>query len=100
MYQGELVTQYVEHDMAQLDTWAWYSLNEQVARFERSDGPVGYGMHEYGVFGAFPKFGLADGAAVAALEACRGPRRAAPRTLVACGGGSGSGRWRSRSSSR
>ena len=44
--------------MAQLDTWAWYSLNEQVARFERSDGPVGYGMHEYGVFGAFPKFGL------------------------------------------
>ena len=65
MYQGDLVTQYVEHDMAELDAWAWYSLNEQVARFERSDGPVGYGMHEYGVFGAFPKFGLGDGAAVA-----------------------------------
>jgi hypothetical protein len=65
MYQGALVTQYVEHDMAQLDTWAWYSLNEQVARFTSSAGPVGYGMHEYGFFGAFPKLGLADGAAVA-----------------------------------
>ena len=65
MYQGDLVTQYVEHDMAELDTWAWFSLNEQVVRFERSDGPVGYGMHEYGVFGPFPKFGLSGGAAVA-----------------------------------
>jgi hypothetical protein len=59
------VVQYVEHDMAQLDTWAWYSLNEQVARFEVSTGDVGYGMHEYGFFGPFPKYGLDDGAAVA-----------------------------------
>jgi hypothetical protein len=65
MYQGDLVTQYVEHDMAQLDTWAWYSLNEQVARFEASTGAVGYGMHEYGFFGPFPRYGLTDGAAVA-----------------------------------
>ena len=58
MYQGELVVQGVEHDMEALDGWAWYSLNEQVARFEASDGGVGYGMHEYGFFGDYPRYGL------------------------------------------
>jgi hypothetical protein len=44
--------------MEALDSWAWFSLNEQVARFEASDGNVGYGMHEYGFFGSYPRYGL------------------------------------------
>ena len=55
----------VEHDMATLDTWAWYSLNEQVARFETSDGLTGYGMHEYGFFGDYPPYGLEGNQGVA-----------------------------------
>ena len=55
--------------MAELDTWAWYGIVDHAARFEveggDADGQVGYGLHEHGVFGAFPKFGLADGAATA-----------------------------------
>jgi hypothetical protein len=60
MYQGPLVVQGVEHDMDELEKWAWYGVVDHVARFETGD-TVGYGLHEHGFFGAFRKYGLARG---------------------------------------
>ena len=69
MYMGDLLVEAKTWDMAELDTWAWYGVVDHVARFVieggDADGVVGYGLHEHGVFGEFPKFGLADGAATA-----------------------------------
>jgi len=69
MYMGDLLVEGKTWDMAELDTWAWYGVVDHAARFVieggDADGVVGYGLHEHGVFGEFPKFGLPDGAATA-----------------------------------
>jgi len=65
MYLGpELVVEGKTWEMAELDTWAWFGAVDQVARFEisggdaGSNGAVGYGLHEHGIFGPYPKYGL------------------------------------------
>jgi hypothetical protein len=62
MYVGELLVEGKTWDMAELDTWAWYGIVDHAARFELAgadlDGTVGYGLHEHGIFGSFPKYGL------------------------------------------
>ncbi len=60
MYQGPLVVQGVEHDMDELEKWAWYGVTDHVARFETGD-TTGYGLHEHGFFGPFRKYGLERG---------------------------------------
>jgi hypothetical protein len=57
MYQGPLVVQGLERDMAEVDTYGWYGVVDHVARFELDD-LVGYGLHEHGFFGPFRKYGL------------------------------------------
>ena len=44
--------------MDELETWGWYGIVDHVARFDISDGTVGYGLHEHGFFGPFRKYGL------------------------------------------
>jgi hypothetical protein len=58
MYQGALVVQGLERDMDELEKWGWYGIVDHVARFEISDGTVGYGLHEHGFFGPYRKYGL------------------------------------------
>ena len=58
MYQGPLVVQYREWTQDELEAWGWYGIVDHVARFETSTGDVGYGLHEHGFFGPFPKYGL------------------------------------------
>ncbi len=58
MYQGPLVVQYKEYREEDLASWGWYGIVDHVARFESSTGDVGYGLHEHGFFGPFPKYGL------------------------------------------
>src|SRR5437763_3907077 len=58
MYQGPLAVQYREFDESALEAWGWYGVVDHVARFETSSGDVGYGLHEHGFFGPFPKYGL------------------------------------------
>jgi hypothetical protein len=58
MYVGPLVVQYREWKQEDLETWGWYGVVDHVARFETSTGDVGYGLHEHGFFGPFPKYGL------------------------------------------
>jgi hypothetical protein len=58
MYRGDLVVEGKTWPMAELDTWAWFGIVDHAARFTRSDGEVGYGLHEHGFFGPFPKYGL------------------------------------------
>jgi hypothetical protein len=65
MYLGDLVVEGKTWSMQELDTWAWYGIVDHAAKFEISTGEVGYGLHEHGLFGAFPKYGLPDGAATA-----------------------------------
>ncbi|MBJ7514484.1 MAG: hypothetical protein JHC94_09205 [Acidimicrobiia bacterium] len=61
MYRGtDLVVESKTWSMAELETWGWFGLVDHVARFEIGD-QVGYGLHEHGIFGAFPKFGLESG---------------------------------------
>jgi hypothetical protein len=57
MYQGKLVVQGREWSMKELSTWAWYGVVDHCARFELGN-QVGYGLHEHGFFGSFPKYGL------------------------------------------
>jgi len=57
-WRGEEVVEYQSWPMRDLDTWAWYGIVDHVARFEASDGRVGYGLHEHGFFGPFPRYGL------------------------------------------
>jgi len=61
MYQGKLVVQGKEWSMQELATWGWFGVVDHAARFEIK-GPgkagVGYGLHEHGFFGPFPKYGL------------------------------------------
>jgi hypothetical protein len=58
MYQGPLVVQYREWKQEELEAWGWYGVVDHVARFEASTGEVGFGLHEHGFFGPFPKYGL------------------------------------------
>jgi len=61
MYRGrDLVVESKTWSMAELETWAWFGIVDHVARFELGD-LVGYGLHEHGVFGAYPPFGLETG---------------------------------------
>ena len=56
MYQGPLVVQGVEYDTIS-DAGRLWGLVENVARFET--GPdIGYGLHEYGFFGPFARYGV------------------------------------------
>ena len=57
MYQGALVVQGREWSMRDLATWAWFGVVDHAARFELGS-LVGYGLHEHGFFGSFPKYGL------------------------------------------
>ena len=58
MYQGKLVVQGKEWSMQELASWGWFGVVDHVARFETSTGKIGYGLHEHGFFGAYPKYGL------------------------------------------
>ena len=59
MYQGKLVVQGKEWSMQELATWGWFGVVDHAARFEiRGTKTVGYGLHEHGFFGPFPKYGL------------------------------------------
>jgi hypothetical protein len=58
MYQGPLVVQYKEYSEEELASFGWYGIVDHVARFESTTGDVGYGLHEHGFFGPFPKYGL------------------------------------------
>ena len=57
MYQGALVVQGVDLDTV-ADRDRLFGLVDSAARFETSDGDVGYGLHEYVFVGPFPKYGL------------------------------------------
>lgn len=62
MYQGPLVVQGKERSMEELASSGWFDVVDHAARLEIS-GPggkrhVGYGLHEHGFFGPFPKYGL------------------------------------------
>ena len=61
MYQGPLVVQYREWTQDELEAWGWYGIVDHVARFETSSGDVGFGLHEHGFFGPFPKYGMQRG---------------------------------------
>jgi hypothetical protein len=64
MYQGPLVVQGREFKVAEIEGIGQFTIVDQVARFEqRVDGmptAVGYGLHEHGFFGPFPRYGLDD----------------------------------------
>jgi hypothetical protein len=64
-WRGDLVVEHRSWPMAELDTWAWYGIVDHVARFEADDGRVGYGLHEHGIFGPYPRYGLHSGTDVA-----------------------------------
>ncbi len=58
MYQGPLVVQGLELDMEK-DSERLWGLCDNAARFEFA-GHVGYGLHEYGFFGPFDRYGLKE----------------------------------------
>jgi hypothetical protein len=61
MYRGrDLVVESKTWPMDELETWAWYGIVDHVARFEIGD-VVGYGLHEHGIFGPYPRYGLQSG---------------------------------------
>jgi hypothetical protein len=37
-----------------------YGVVDHVARFDASDGRIGYGLHEHGFWGTFNKYGMTD----------------------------------------
>lgn len=57
MYQGPLVVQGVDVDYER-DSERLFGLVDQVARFEQSDGSVGYGLHEFFFIGDYERYGL------------------------------------------
>jgi hypothetical protein len=57
MYQGPLVVQGVDVDYVR-DKDRLFGLVDQVARFEQSDGSVGYGLHEFFFIGDYERYGL------------------------------------------
>jgi hypothetical protein len=59
MYQGpDVVVQGLDLDMA-ADPGRFWGLVDSAARFTYGDH-VGYGLHEYGLFGPLPRYGLHD----------------------------------------
>ena len=61
MYQGKLVVQGKSWDHETVWPLSQYAVIDHVARFEYA-GQVGYGLHEHGFFGCFPKYGMQDAA--------------------------------------
>ena len=57
MYQGKLKVQHFTLDMEQ-DRQRMWGLRDAAARFESSNGDVGYGLFEWFFIGAFPKYGI------------------------------------------
>jgi len=60
MYQGELVVQGSVKPVDEIAGFGQYGVVDHVARFDVSDGTVGYGLHEHGFWGAFDKYGMHD----------------------------------------
>jgi hypothetical protein len=60
MWQGPLVVQGFVKPVAEIASFGQYGVVDHVARFETSDGTVGYGLHEHGFFGPFVKYGMND----------------------------------------
>ncbi len=57
MYQGELVEQRMTLSMKK-DKDRMFGLIDNAARYETSDGDIGYGLFEYAFFGPFAQYGL------------------------------------------
>jgi hypothetical protein len=64
MYQGPLVVQGREFKVAEIEELGQFTIVDQVARFEQrvdgKPGAVGFGLHEHGFFGPYPKYGMDD----------------------------------------
>jgi len=75
MYQGELVVQGFVKDVDEIAGLGQYTIVDHVARFEVSDGTLGYGLHEHGFWGAFDKYGMHDAYAGASATATSEPAR-------------------------
>jgi hypothetical protein len=46
--------------MEEVASFGQYGVVDHVARFETSDGRVGYGLHEHGFFGPYRRYGMND----------------------------------------
>jgi hypothetical protein len=68
MYQGPLVVQGLVKSVDEIAGFGQYGVVDHVARFERSDGAVGYGLHEHGFWGSFTKYGMHDAYAGASVS--------------------------------
>ena len=55
-----LVVQGFVKPVAEIASFGQYGVIDHVARFEVSDGTIGYGLHEHGFFGRFAKYGMLD----------------------------------------
>jgi hypothetical protein len=64
MYQGPLVVQGRDFEVAEIEGIGQLTIVDQVARFEQrvdgTPGAIGYGLHEHGFFGPFPAYGMDD----------------------------------------
>lgn len=60
MYQGPLVVQGFQRTVEEIASFGQYGLVDQVARFTTNKGEVGYGLHEFGFWGPFRRYGLVD----------------------------------------
>ena len=60
MYQGPLVVQGLVKPVDEIASYGQYGVVDHVARFDASNGAVGWGLHEHGFFGTFTKFGMHD----------------------------------------
>jgi hypothetical protein len=64
MYQGPLVVQGRDFKVPEIEGIGQFTIVDQVARFEQridgTTGAVGFGLHEHGFFGPFPRYGLDD----------------------------------------
>ncbi|MCX8071110.1 MAG: hypothetical protein N3C12_01480 [Candidatus Binatia bacterium] len=69
MYQGPLVVQGFERAVEEIASYGQYGLVDQVARFTTNRGEVGYGLHEFGFWGPFRRYGLQDAFSGAPPEA-------------------------------
>ncbi|GIW45115.1 MAG: hypothetical protein KatS3mg077_2397 [Candidatus Binatia bacterium] len=75
MYQGPLVVQGFERPIEEVASFGQYGLVDQVARFTTNEGAVGYGLHEFGFWGPFRPYGLADAfSGASSPQASGGPR--------------------------
>lgn len=71
MYQGPLVVQGFVRRVEEIWSYGQYGVVDQVARFTTNRGEVGYGLHEFGFWGPFRRYGLQD-ALSGATESDRG----------------------------